>query len=985
MNRKKRITIGILAHVDAGKTTLSEALLVSSGALPKAGRVDHGDSFLDTDAQEKRRGITIFSGEAPFTAGDTEVTLVDTPGHVDFSAEMERTLSILDYAVLVVSGRELIQGHTVTIWKLLGELQIPVFIFVNKMDLEGTDREHAMEVLKASLDDGCVCFGDGEDVLPDAEELAMCDEALLDTFLAGEAFEDVQIADAIRRRRIFPCWFGSALQQWGVDGLVQGLDRYTRPAPAGEQFAARVYRISRDRKGTRLTHMKIFGGRIKVREEIDTGAEDAGRESAGGCDAGDGFSGGKDAGGKRSGGKSSGGMEKVHEIRVCLGERFENLESAEAGQVVAVAGLEHTQAGQGLGTMAGQRQEARLQPVLVYSMIPEEGANIPLMMQQMRQLEEEDPQLHVRWNEALQEIQVRLMGEIQLEILQEMIEERFGYRPVFDEGNIEYRETITAPVRGAGHFEPLRHYAEVHLLMEPLEEGSGLLFESHVSPDVLDTNWQRLIMTHLTEREHPGTLVGAPITDMRICIEGGRAHLKHTEGGDFRQATYRAIRQGLRKALRDGSMQLLEPWYAFRLELPRAQAGRAMADVQRMGGSFETEELPSAGGTEDMVLLTGRAPVSQMRGYGAEVASYTKGYGRFACSFDGFSACRSPEKVIEEAGYDPDHDMDHPADSVFCSHGAGRTIPWDEADEMMHVSVGRQGRASDGDGDWDGCGYEYEDEDGGGPGTGAPAGAPHRGSAGASGGGRVGTGGDRASGKAAKGASAAMDKELDRIFERTFGKQEKPKVRKEAKVIEAQPAAPRRTKPAEVLPEYLLVDGYNIIFAWEELRELSKVSIDGAREALIEILSNYQGLHKCDVIVVFDAYRVKGGREHTEKQGGITVVFTAEAETADTYIERAAYAMRKKCRVRVATSDRLEQMIILGNDAFRVSATEFLAEVMESEERMRSVLEEHRRTISREHRNRIELKTVDPLEHRGGIDRKAEKPPEHRTSGEETE
>ena len=900
---KKRITIGILAHVDAGKTTLSEALLAASGAIAKAGRVDNGDSFLDTDAQEKQRGITIFSGEARFRAGETEVILVDTPGHVDFSAEMERTLSILDYAVLVISGRELIQGHTMTIWKLLKHHEIPVFIFVNKMDLEGTDQKQAMEALKAALDDGCICFGTGgsgdeEDAagLPDPEELAMCDERLLDVYLAGGTLPEDLIVQAIARRKVFPCWFGSALRQQGIGNLLRGLDRYTKAAPAEKEFSAKVYRITRDRKGNRLTHMKILGGRIAVRDVIRTGAE-------------------------------QGAEEKIHQIRICSGDRFETVDTARAGQLIAVTGLENTSAGQGLGTRFGETEQAVLQPVLVYSMILEEDANVPQIMQQMRQLEEEDPQLHVRWNEKLQEIQVLLMGEIQLEILQQVIEERFGFRPAFDEGSIEYRETIREPVRGAGHFEPLRHYAEVHLLLEPLPAGSGLEFVSGCSTDVLDTNWQRLIMTHLSEREHTGVLVGAPITDMRITIEGGRAHLKHTEGGDFRQATYRAIRQALRKARRDGVLQLLEPWYDFQIELPRSQAGRAMADVQKMGGSFETEESQAGSAGEDMMLLKGQAPVQEMRGYASQVASYTRGYGHFTCSFRGFAPCHNAQEVMEGSGYDPDSDIDNPADSVFCSHGAGRTIPWYESDEMMHAAPGRERSTENApEDDW-----EHAPGENGTPGTGG-------------------------SGSRHESDTAAMDKELDRIFQRTISKnkKDKPIVRKAARTIEA-PKAPMKTKPAEVLPEYLLVDGYNIIFAWEELRELSRISIDGAREALIDILADYQAFRQCDVIAVFDAYKVRGGKEHTEKHGDVTVVFTAEAETADTYIERATYEMKKKCRVRVATSDRLEQMIILGNDAFRISATEFLEEVSDVQERIREILREHRRQIDREYQNRIDL------------------------------
>ena len=863
--------------MDAGKTTLSEAMLVASGALAKAGRVDSGNSFLDTDEQERSRGITIFSGEARMRAANTELILVDTPGHVDFSAEMERALSILDYAVLVISGRELIQGHTVTIWKLLKKHEIPVFLFVNKMDLEGTDPEAAMQALRSSLDDGCVMFGGWEPApgqLPDPETLAMCDEYLLDLFLGGESFPEDEIARAIRQRKVFPVWFGSALRQEGVSSLLAGLDRYTRQADPGKVFSARVYRITRDPKGNRLTHMKITGGRLSVRDQIRTSPADESEE-------------------------------KIHQIRIYSGEKYETAETAEAGQLVAVTGPEHTEAGQGLGELLGQSQTAMLQPVLVYGMRLEEGANTPLIMQQMRQLEEEDPQLHVRWNEQLQEIQVRLMGEIQLEILEQMIQQRFGLNVRFDEGKIEYRETIAEPVRGAGHFEPLRHYAEVHLLMEPLPEGSGLVFDSSCSTDALDTNWQRLIMTHLAEREHPGVLTGSPITDMKITIEGGRAHLKHTEGGDFRQATYRALRQGLRK----GKCLLLEPWYEFSLELPRDQAGRAMADIQKMGGTFEAKEVPAA--AADTMLLEGRAPVGEMRGYAAEVASYTRGYGHLTCSFSGFSPCHNEEEVLGQIGYDPDRDMDHPADSVFCSHGAGRTVPWNEADEMMHVSIDAEEEQI----------LEAEH-------------APRRFPA---------------------GSMTADEKELNRIFERTYGKAQQPKIRRPARTIEVKPEYRQKTKPAQVLPEYLLVDGYNIIFAWEELRELSKVSIDAAREALIEILSNYQGFRKCEVIAVFDAYKVKGGKEHTEKHDNITVVYTAEAETADTYIERTTYQMKKKYHVRVATSDRLEQMIILGNDAFRISATEFHAEVAQINDQIRQILDDMQKQVERENKNRIVL------------------------------
>ncbi len=896
MNRTKRITIGILAHVDAGKTTLSEAILAESGYLRRAGRVDHGDTFFDTDEQERARGITIFSSQAVFHAGETEVFLVDTPGHTDLSAEMERTLAVLDYAVLVVSGKELIQGHTLTIWRLLQRHAIPVFVFVNKMDLDGTDEEKAMQALRASLDANCVRFsgaagqtadglsgaaGETEDApYPDPEELAVCDEHLLDSFLAGEELQDSAIASAVSRRKVFPCYFGAALKQRGVGSLLDGLDRFTRNAPAGKEFAARVFRITRDSKGERLTHLKILGGSLRVREPLIT-SED-------------------------------GEEEKIHQIRICSGESYETADAAEPGMLAAVTGPSRTFAGQGLGSLLGQNTQAVLQPALTWKMILPEDVSVPLAMQQLRELEEEDPQIHIRWNEKLQEIQVRLMGEIQLEILRNLITQRYGFSPRFDEGKIEYRETILRPVRGAGHFEPLRHYAEVHLLLEPLPEGSGLEFASSCSSDELDTNWQRLILTHLKEREHPGVLTGSPVTDMRITIEGGRAHPKHTEGGDFRQATYRALRQALRKA----ECRLLEPWYEFTLELPRAQAGRAMADIQRMSGILRIDE--SSGGDQETAFLQGRAPVSEMRGYGAEAASYTRGYGHLSCTFGGFFPCHREEEAILESGYDPDSDPDNPADSIFCTHGAGRSVPWNIADEYMHVDV-RKEREEAGPRE-----TEF----------------------------RTGYGGKSSS------SAAVSDKELARIFERTYGTPKEKKPTSPARVIESEEfrRRPKQASPrTENLQEYLLVDGYNIIFAWEELRELSKTSIDAAREALISILSNYQGYRGCEVIVVFDAYRVKGGVRHTERFGNVTVVFTGEAETADTYIERTTYEIGKKYHVRVATSDRLEQMIILGNNAFRVPADEFRTEVEQVDEQIRSELEQAVRENRRDWKNGINL------------------------------
>jgi len=913
MQKERNITIGILAHVDAGKTTLSEAVLYRCGAIRKRGRVDHGDALLDSDAQEKKRGITIFAGQAVFTlpqAQDTQtqgtsgaacpvrVTLLDTPGHVDFSAEMERTLGVLDYAVLVVSGRDGVQSHTLTLWKLLKQYRIPTFIFVNKMDLETDGPEEIMEQLRRQLDSACCRIGD------DAEEVAMCSEELLEEYLAEGALSDESLAKAIRARKLFPCCFGSALKMEGVDGLLQTLGRLTiagLPAAGGspdpDGLSCRVFRVTRDRQGERLTHLKILSGTLRARDEI--------------------------AG------------EKVNQIRIYSGDKYETVEEAGPGTVCQVTGP------------AGLLPEGRgsLEALMIYDVRLPDHVNVQEAYAKIRQLGEEDPQLQVTWNSQLKTIQMKLMGEVQLEVLEELIRQRLGLDVTFSEGRVAYRETIAEPVYGAGHYEPLRHYAEVHLLMEPLPRGSGMQFDSAVSEDVLARNWQRLIMTHLLEREFAGPLTGAPITDMKITIAAGRAHEKHTEGGDFRQATYRALRQGLRKSLAAGEAVLLEPYYGFELEVPREMVGRAMADVQRMSGTCGGPEEQAAGA--DLVCLTGRAPVSEMKDYVTEVASYTKGRGRMALSFGGYDVCHNQEEVAAAAGYDPDADTDNPADSVFCSHGAGHLVRWDEADERMHLSVA----AAD-----------------------AKAAAPS------------GPAGVTAGGAGA--AGAVNDRELQRIFDRTFksSKPEKPSI--EAREFESElerrkKAAERRRRAAEaerrrdemLLPEYLLVDGYNIIFAWDELKELAKENIDSARDALIEILGNYQGFRRCNVIAVFDAYKVKGGRRHFEKHGGVTVVYTQEAETADTYIERATYELSgkggatgkgslpegtvpvkgRKYRVRVATSDRLEQMIILGNEAARVSAREFREEVGQVNEEISAFLKQLARRNEIENPNKLRI------------------------------
>ncbi|MDO4175916.1 MAG: TetM/TetW/TetO/TetS family tetracycline resistance ribosomal protection protein [Bacillota bacterium] len=865
MSKSRKLTIGILAHVDAGKTTLSEAMLYKAGAIRQLGRVDHASAFLDSDEQEKDRGITIFAGQACFSLPLHDVTLLDTPGHVDFSAEMERTLGVLDYAILVISGRDGVQGHTATLWKLLEHYELPVFIFVNKMDAEGTDAKAIMQVLKEDLDDNCIDFTRVSDQW---DEIAMCDEAVMEEFLEKGEISDESISEAIAARKLFPCWFGSALKLEGVNEFMDGLDRLAVTSFDDEKaLEIKPFRITRDRQGERLTHLKVLSGSLNVRDIINE--------------------------------------EKVNQIRIYSGGSFDAVDSAAAGTICAVTGLTETRAPEGM-----------TEAVISYSVLLPEGVNVHDTYMKMKQLEEEDPQLHITWNEQLQEIQLRLMGEVQLEVLEKMISQRFGIDVKFGEGRIAYRETIAGAIRGAGHYEPLRHYSEVHLLLEPLPRGTGMKFASSVSSDVLDTNWQRLIMQHLIEKEHLGTLTGSPITDIKITITGGRAHDKHTEGGDFRQSTYRAIRQALRKSLDRGEMILLEPWYEFEMQIPQEMVGRAMADVQRMGGSCEA---PVSGSSDSaLTKLCGRAPVSEMKDYVTEVASYTKGYGRLSLQLSGYEACHNQKAVVDEIGYEADRDVENPADSIFCSHGAGHNVSWNEADEMMHVSP-------------------------------VLAGEDAKDPAAVSGGGGLAF-------------APGDDKDLDRIFERTFRKNEKKKPRIEAKEIDSEAEHRRRAREAERreaernLPEYLLVDGYNIIFAWDELKELAHVNIDAARESLIEILGNYRGFRKCEVIAVFDAYKVKGGQRHIDRQSGITVVYTAEAETADTYIERTTYELAGKAgsnsggkyRVRVATSDRLEQMIVMGNNAHRVSADEFKREV----EQVNEEISEYIRQLSR--RNKIE-------------------------------
>ena len=853
----KKLTVGILAHVDAGKTTLSEALLYLSGQTRKLGRVDHQDTVLDTDEQERERGITIFSKQARLTWGPLELTLLDTPGHVDFSAEMERTLQVLDYAVLVVSGADGVQGHTATLWRLLEHQNIPTFLFVNKMDQPDTDREALLGQLRR-LDEGCTDFGgDREELL---ESAALCDENLLERYLAGEKPDDGDLAELIVRRKLFPCLFGSALKLEGVEELLSALERYTLAPQWGENFAARVFKISRDDRGERLSWLKVTGGELRVRQTLSGGGEEDRWE------------------------------EKISQIRLYSGVKYTTVDQVEAGTVCAVTGLSHTRPGQGLGE-EGESGPPELEPVLHYQVIPPEGCDAHTLLRDLRQLEEEDPQLKVLWNETLGELHVRLMGEIQRSVLTRLIHDRFGLDVTFGAGSIVYKETVAAPVEGVGHFEPLRHYAEVHLLLEPLERGAGLQFDSICPEDVLDRSWQRLILTHLMEKVHLGVLTGSPITDMKLVLLTGRAHVKHTEGGDFRQATYRAVRQGLRMA----QGILLEPWYDFTLELPADCLGRAMADVQRMSGRFAPADHQG-----DMAVLTGSAPVSELGDYWNQVAAYTRGLGQLTCTLRGYEPCHNTQEVMEQIGYDPDRDTDNPADSVFCSHGAGVTVKWDQVREHMHLDSGwrppEERRKEDQHQSVPRPTMSYAD-------------------------------------------SAKMERELEAIFTRTYGPI-KPRAFAPAPKAPARKERPwKGLKPRFQGEEYLLVDGYNIIHAWDDLKRLAAQDLDGARLRLMDILSNYQGWRKCHVILVFDAYRVKGNPGSVEKYHNIHVVYTKEAETADMYIEKTTYEIAREHRVRVATSDGLEQVIILGHGAQRMSARELRFEIDQVQAQIRRILE----------------------------------------------
>ena len=848
--QKKHICAALLAHVDAGKTTLSEALLYESGVIRTRGRVDHKDAFLDTSPLERERGITIFSKQACFSYGNMDVTMLDTPGHVDFSSEMERTLQVIDYAVLIISGTDGVQGHTETVWKLLQKYRIPTFFFVNKMDLPGADKAAVLKELQAKLSPYCVDFTEEEELL--CENVAMCEETLLETYLEEGTFDlKKEVRRLVSGTLLYPCYFGSALQNEGVEALLEGLESYTKMPEYQKEFAGKVYKITRDDAGQRLTHMKLTGGELKLRDEIE-------------------------------------GIGKVNEIRVYSGEKYTLQQEVKAGDICAVPGFTDTYAGQGVGKEADFCAN-QLAPVCNYQILLPEGTEEAIAWRQLKQLEEEDPNLHLSWQAQTREIFIQPMGEVQLEVIKRMVSERYGMDIAFGSATILYRETIEDTVIGMGHFEPLRHYAEVHLKMEPLPRGSGLQFVTECSEDELDLNWQRLILTHLGEKEFTGVLTGSPITDIKFTLIAGRAHLKHTEGGDFRQATYRAVRQGLRQA----KSRLLEPMYQFRMEVPMEQIGRVMSDVGKMHGTFRQQ--PDDG---EMSAIEGICPVASMAGYGTEFAAFTKGRGRMALSFCGYEPCHNESEVVKNCKYDPDADVENTADSVFCARGSGFVVPWNEVAKHVHVDTSIKKR------------QPVKTT------TATPKEPPK------------------------KNSKMSEEKELQAIFERTFGPVKTRVETPAKKVIKAEPG---KTKTKEYKPvyeeEYLLVDGYNIIFAWDELKVLAAENLEGARTKLMEIMCNYQGFCGCHLILVFDAYKVKGNPGSVEQFHNISVVYTKEAETADMYIEKTTKEIARKKRVRVATSDGMEQIIILGHGATRISARAFQEEVKRVNDRIAEEVE----------------------------------------------
>lgn len=852
MGKRKHICVGILAHVDAGKTTLSEAILYTAGNLRKFGRVDNGDAFLDTYELERSRGITIFSKQAEVSMEEMDLTLLDTPGHVDFSAEMERTLQVLDYAILVISGADGVQGHTLTLWSLLERYEIPTFLFINKMDQNGTDQVALLEELQERLSSGCIDFG-AKNSDEFYEAVAMEDEQLLDQYLETGEIEDEQIRKMITERKIFPCFFGSALKLQGVEEFLNDFEYYTKEKEYPESFGARVFKITRDESGNRLTHLKVTGQGMKVKTVITDSDE------------------------------------KINQIRIYSGEKYETVNELEAGRICAVTGLSDTYPGQCLGIEQGG-YEPVLEPVLTYQMILPKQTSATVILPKLRQLEEEEPELHIIWNEELQEIQVQIMGEVQIEILKSLIKERFDVDVEFGQGNIVYKETIANTVEGVGHFEPLRHYAEVHLILEPLERGSGVVIDTQCSEDVLDKNWQRLILTHLLEKEHRGVLIGAPITDIKITLAAGRAHQKHTEGGDFRQATYRAVRQGLRMA----ESILLEPYYKFRLEIPQQMVGRAMTDIEKMHGTFETPDT-----SKEMAVLQGVAPVSTMQGYPKEVLAYSKGMGRLFTTLNGYDICHNADEIMEQSGYDPDHDLENPCGSVFCSHGAGYNVAWDEVPEHMHIEsvLAKETQEEEFDEIAQRRAYiedEWIDTD-----------------------------------------------EIDKILEQTFyanqHNKSKWKKKKTARIEQDYHASAEKSSvKRDMSKKYLLVDGYNVIYAWDELKELLDTNVDAARGKLLDEMCNYQGMKGMELIVVFDAYRVKGHETEISDYLNIHVVYTKEAETADQYIEKFAHTHGRKYDVTVATSDGLEQIIIRGQGCRLLSARELKRDYEEAKAQIRT-------------------------------------------------
>ena len=907
---KKNICVGLLAHVDAGKTTLAEDLLYLSGQIRKPGRVDHGDAFLDTYALEKARGITIFSKQAELSFGEIGVTLLDTPGHVDFSAEMERTLQVLDYAVLIVSGADGVQGHVETLWHLLERYQVPVFVFINKMDQEGTEKNALLKELQEKLSDNCIEFSKEECLEVFYENLAMCEEAVMEAYLETGQVKDTEIRRLIRERKVVPCYFGSALKLTGVEELMEGLQLYMEPKRYPEEFGARVFKIARDEQGNRLTYLKLTGGSLKVKTPLCGRQYQQGRILKEKAE----WKNGTNEEANKEFETEDSWTEKVEQIRIYSGAEYQAVNEVSAGMVCAVTGLTKTQVGEGLG-IERENKAPLLEPVLNYQILLPEDCPLLPMLAKLRQLEEEEPLLHIVWREELQEIHAQLMGEVQLEVFQVLVRERFGVEIAFGPGSIVYKETILEPVEGVGHFEPLRHYAEVHLLLEPLEAGSGLIFDTDCSEDVLDRNWQRLVLTHLEERTHRGVLTGSEITDMKITLVNGRAHLKHTEGGDFRQATYRAVRQGLKMA----KSCLLEPMYEYSIELPTELVGRAMTDIQKRFGTVSAPELVGENGSR--AILTGTAPVATMQGYPIEVTAYSKGQAKLFCSLQGYAPCHNEEEIIEAIGYDSERDLEQPTASVFCAHGAGFLVEWYEVPEYMHLeSFAVKQKKIEGIQERQTQRIQQVRE-----------------------------------AQASKKQSAYQEDELKAIFERTYGTIQQERKTWSKKVIRAEEQTKGRSraegkKQAEhkAVQEYLLVDGYNIMFGWEDLKELAETNIEAARSRLMDILCNYQGYRKMTLILVFDAYRVEGNPGSVQDYHNIHVVYTKEAETADQYIEKVTKEIGRKHRVTVATSDALEQVIIQSQGAARLSARELREEIETAEEEIREELERQHKGTARE-------------------------------------